>query len=473
MNLRYMASQSLTLRLTLLFALASAFVLFLLGLFIGNSVEKHFEELDLDALAAKMQLVQHVFSKTPEIADNKALQRQLDDVVGHDDLVVLLFAPDGQQVYASQELELPAVLLGSSGSSGSNKPVKWVSNTGTPWRGISALFSFQVGKGEMYTGVVAIDISHHEHFMHLFQRTLWIFMVLATVVMGLMGWFVVRRGLMPLRAIKRRAAEITANRLHTRLPTEAIPLELAGLVATLNEMLSRLEESFQRLLDFSSDLAHELRTPISNLLTQTQVTLSKARTEEEYRDILASNIEEFEYLSRMISDMLFLAKADNRQLVPNREPVRLADEVVSLFEFYEILAEEKAVHLGCTGTAVVCGDRLMLRRAVSNLLSNALRYTPSGGKVTVSIGENNLETQLTVENTGENIPAEHLPRLFDRFYRTDSARQRTTDGSGLGLAITRSILVAHGGHISVDSAGGVTRFTLYFPARDRTVESRD
>lgn len=473
MNLRYMASQSLTLRLTLLFALASAFVLFLLGLFIGNSVEKHFEELDLDALAAKMQLVQHVFSKTPEIADNKALQRQLDDVVGHDDLVVLLFAPDGQQVYASQELELPAVLLGSSGSSGSNKPVKWVSNTGTPWRGISALFSFQVGKGEMYTGVVAIDISHHEHFMHLFQRTLWIFMVLATVVMGLMGWFVVRRGLMPLRAIKRRAAEITANRLHTRLPTEAIPLELAGLVATLNEMLSRLEESFQRLLDFSSDLAHELRTPISNLLTQTQVTLSKARTEEEYRDILASNIEEFEYLSRMISDMLFLAKADNRQLVPNREPVRLADEVVSLFEFYEILAEEKAVHLGCTGTAVVCGDRLMLRRAVSNLLSNALRYTPSGGKVTVSIEENNLETQLTVENTGENIPAEHLPRLFDRFYRTDSARQRTTDGSGLGLAITRSILVAHGGHISVDSAGGVTRFTLYFPARDRTVESRD
>ena len=477
MNLRYMASQSLTLRLTLLFALASAFVLFLLGLFIGNSVEKHFEELDVDALTAKMQLVQHVFSKTPEIADNKALQRQLDDVVGHDDLVVLLFAPDGQRVYASQELELPVALLGSSGSSGSNKPIKWVSNTGTPWRGISALFSFQAGKeetrGETYTGVVAIDISHHEHFMHLFQRTLWIFMVLATVAMGLMGWFVVRRGLMPLQMIKRRAAEITANRLHTRLPTEAIPLELVDLVATLNEMLSRLEESFQRLLDFSSDLAHELRTPISNLLTQTQVTLSKARTEEEYRDILASNIEEFEHLSRMISDMLFLAKADNKQLVPNREPVRLADEVVSLFEFYEVLAEEKAVHLVCTGTAVVCGDRLMLRRAVSNLLSNALRYTPSGGKVTVSIGENDLETQLTVENTGENIPAEHLPRLFDRFYRTDSARQRTTDGSGLGLAITRSILLAHGGHISVDSADGVTRFTLYFPASDRTVESKD
>lgn len=466
MNLHRMASQSLTLRLTLLFALASAFVLFLLGLLIGNSVEKHFEELDMDALTGKKELVQRVFSKSPEIVDDKMLHYQLDNVVtGHDGMVLLLFAPDGQQVYASQDLELPAAL---SGRMGNHKPLKWVSSMGDPWRGIWVSFSFSEDKGEMksetYTGVIAIDISHHEHFMHLFQRTLWIFMVLATVAMGVLGWFVVRQGLMPLQAIKRRAAEITANRLHTRLPTEAIPLELADLVATLNEMLSRLEESFQRLLDFSSDLAHELRTPISNLLTQTQVTLAKARTDEEYRDILASNIEEFEHLSRMISDMLFLAKADNKQLVPNREPVRLADEVASLFEFYEILAEEKTVYLTSTGTAVVCGDRLMLRRALSNLLSNALRYTPSGGKVTVSIEEKDLETQVRVENTGENIPAEHLPRLFDRFYRTDNARQRTTDGSGLGLAITRSILLAHGGDISVDSADGVTCFTLSFPS---------
>lgn len=473
MNLRRMLGQSLTLRLTLLFALASALVLFLLGLLIGNSVEQHFEELDMDALSAKIQLVEHVFSKHTDSDDT--LQHQLDNVVtGHDGMVVLLFAPDGQQVYASQELEWPGAL---SGRAGSDKPLKWVSSTGNPWRGISTLFSFPANKGagksETYTGVVAIDISHHEHFMYLFQRTLWVFMVLAAFAMGLMGWFVVRRGLMPLQAIKRKAAQITANRLHTRLPTEAIPLELADLVATLNEMLSRLEESFQRLLDFSTDLAHELRTPISNLLTQTQVTLAKARTDEEYRDILASNIEEFEHLSRMISDMLFLAKADNKQLVPNRESVRLADEVVSLFEFYEILAEEKAVHLTCTGTALICGDRLMLRRALSNLLSNALRYTPSGGKVTVSIAEKDLEVEVRVENTGENIPAEHLPRLFDRFYRTDNARQRTTDGSGLGLAITRSILLAHGGDISVDSAGGITRFTLYFPVCDGAVVNTD
>ena len=300
--------------------------------------------------------------------------------------------------------------------------------------------------------------------MGAFRQTLWVFMLLATLAMGLLGWFVVRRGLAPLQTIKRQAAAITANRLHTRLPVEAIPLELGDLASTLNDMLSRLEESFQRLSDFSSDLAHELRTPVSNLLTQTQVTLSRARTADEYRDILASNAEEFERLSRMIADMLFLAKAENNQLIPHPEPLELADEVAELLEFYGVLAEEKEIHLSVIGHGTVSGDRLMLRRAISNLLSNALRYTPVGGTVTVRIETQGDEAvKLTVENTGSCIAAEHLPRLFDRFYRTDSARQRTTEGSGLGLAITRSILIAHGGDVSVSSAEGITRFTLSLP----------
>ena len=241
----------------------------------------------------------------------------------------------------------------------------------------------------------------------------------------MLGWFVVRRGLLPLLAIKRQAAEITANRLHTRLPVEAIPRELADLADTLNGMLSRLEESFQRLSDFSSDLAHELRTPVSNLLTQTQVTLSKARSAEDYRDILASNAEEFERLSRTISDMLFLAKADNNQIIPNREAIDLAEEIGDLLEYYDVLAEEKSIDLSFSGAGQILGDRLMLRRAISNLLSNALRHTPNDGVVTVQIEERDDGlTHIAVENTGNEIPAEHLPRLFDRFYRVDSSRLR-------------------------------------------------
>jgi two-component system heavy metal sensor histidine kinase CusS len=283
--------------------------------------------------------------------------------------------------------------------------------------------------------------------------------------MGMLGWFVARRGLSPLQAIKQRAAAITAKNLHFRLPSEAIPRELAELTETLNSMLSRLEESFQRLSDFSSDLAHELRTPVSNLLIQTQVTLSKARSADDYRDILASNAEEFERLSRMISDMLFLAKADNNQVIPSLEPVDLAAEVRGLLDYYEILAEEKRLNLSMSGNGFVNGDRLMLRRAISNLLSNAIRHTPEDGDIAIRIHDGDQgQVSLSIENSGPAIPPEHLERIFDRFYRADSARNRTTEGAGLGLAITRSILRTHGGDVRVASANQLTKFILLIPA---------
>ena len=183
------------------------------------------------------------------------------------------------------------------------------------------------------------------------------------------------------------------------------------------------------------------------------------------RQVLASNVEEFERLSRMITDMLFLAKADHAQLIPNRERLELANEVADVLAFYDVLAEEKNIRLSVTGTGILSGDRLMLRRALGNLLSNALRYTPPGGEVSVAIGMQEDEMiQLSVCNTGASIPAEHLPRLFDRFYRADSARHRTTEGSGLGLAITRSIALAHGGDITVSSADNLTQFSIFIPS---------
>ena len=456
---------SLTLRLTLLFALASAFVLFLLGLLIGNSVERHFEEQDMEVLNGKMQLAKHILERNPGSQPKETLTQRLDDALtGHHGLIVAVFHQNGETLYANESMAFPQDLLAPRSTPRNERPVKWTSNDGLPWRGISSMVKLGADGGDNLTVAIATDITHHEHFMSSFRGTLWVFMALATLAMGLLGWFVVRRGLLPLQAIKLRAAEITANHLHTRLPVESIPLELADLADTLNGMLSRLEESFQRLSDFSSDLAHELRTPVSNLLTQTQVTLSKARSADDYRDILASNAEEFERLSRTISDMLFLAKADNKQIIPNQEPIDLAEEIGDLLEYYDVLAEEKAIALSLSGSGQIVGDRLMLRRAVSNLLSNALRHTPNGGVVTVQINEtDDGMTHIAVENTGSEIPAEHLPRLFDRFYRVDSSRQRTTESSGLGLAITRSIVLAHGGGVDVCSANGLTCFTLSLP----------
>jgi len=230
-------------------------------------------------------------------------------------------------------------------------------------------------------------------------------------------------------------------------------------------MLARLEGSFRRLSDFSSDLAHELRTPISNLMTETQVAISKARSSDQYREVLYSNLEEYERLARMIADMLFLAKADNGLIVPSSEMVDMAMEVRELFGFYEAFAEEQGVSLVLAGGGVVRGDRLMIRRALSNLLSNAIRHTPHDGSVKVLIDPRKSgEIHLSVENPGEDIEPEHLPRLFDRFYRVDRSRQKASEGAGLGLAITKSIVEAHKGTIQVFSSNGSTRFAITIPA---------
>ena len=245
-----------------------------------------------------------------------------------------------------------------------------------------------------------------------------------------------------------------------------MPPELIDLAIAFNDMLARLEGSFRRLSDFSSDLAHELRTPVSNLMTQTQVALSKTRSADQYREVLYSNLEEYERLARMIADMLFLAKADNGLIVPSSETVDLAAEVRDLFGFYEAFAEEQGVRLQLAGAGSISGDRLMMRRALSNLLSNALRHTARGGTVSVLIDQHKSgEIQLSVENPGEDIEPQHLPRLFDRFYRVDPSRHKArSDGAGLGLAITKSIVEAHQGTISVSSSNGLTFFAITFPA---------
>jgi len=254
-------------------------------------------------------------------------------------------------------------------------------------------------------------------------NTLWYFVAFAAATIGFLGWIAVRRE------------------------------------------MARMEEAFNRLSDFSVDLAHELRTPISNLMMQTQVALSQPRTGAEYQETLASNVEEFERLSVMIADMLFIARAEQGLIVPRRQPVNLAVEVHHLIDFFDALADEKKVRLSLTGEGIVSGDALMLRRAIANLLSNALRHTPVGGEVRITLApdERGGGTRLTVENTGTSIPPEHLPKLFDRFYRADPSRHQEGEGAGLGLSIARSIVRAHGGDLTAHAsptAGACFRMTL-------------
>lgn len=463
--MQLIGQKSITFRLTLLFAAASTTVLLLLGLLIGDLVEDHFEEQDMDLLTGKLELIQFALQKVSTAEDLAVLPRQLErSLVGHHGLTVEVLGPGGQMLYFTPGATFPPAFLKTTTAQAPAHPTVWNTTEGHRIRGIAATVYTGIEHTSPAVVAIATNMALHEHFMASFRIALWSVVALAALATGLLGWGAARRGLAPLHAIRQGAAGVTAHRLDYRLASDAVPVELAELADTLNAMLARLEDSFRRLSDFSSDLAHELRTPVSNLLTQTQVTLSKDRTAEEYRDILASNAEEFERLSRTISDMLFLAKSDNDLIVPSREATQLEDEVNSLFEFYEAFAEEKGISLACSGQAVVSGDRLMLRRAINNLLSNAIRHTPQGGHVEVRIGDvEEDQVYVSVENTGETIPPAHLPRLFDRFYRADASRQRFSEGSGLGLAITRSILRAHGGRAEVFSQDGTTRFDLIIP----------
>ena len=194
---------------------------------------------------------------------------------------------------------------------------------------------------------------------------------------------------------------------------------------------------------------------MSTKLGEVQVAVSKARTTDEYQEILYSNLEEYDHLSRMISDMLFLAKADNGLIVPNKEKVNLAQEVQVVIDFFEPLADEKNVKIVSTGNASIIGDKLMMRRAINNLLSNAIRHTDENQQININIEmmESN-QIRLTIENPCEPISQEHLTKIFDRFYRIDPSRQRNSEGSGLGLAITKSIIESHGGKVFATSGMG-------------------
>jgi len=452
-----MKTLSLTARVSLLFAAGVTAVLLVLGGLVAWSVDRHFRDMDRHELEGKLALVGNLLAKAGAPAAMDAVAQELDDaLVGHGGLSLTLIGADGAKWFASRDLAYPAALLHRPAL---DELATWRED-GRSYRGLAA--PVRTGYGATLTAAVVLDISHHQHFIEDFKRTLALVVALAALVGAGLGWLAVHTGLRPLRRMAALAAGLSASHLHQRLPEAGLPPEILTLATAFNTMLARLEESFRRLSEFSSDIAHELRTPVATLLTQAQVALSHARSAEEYREVLHSSAEECERLGRTIGDMLFLAQADNRQIVPNRETIDLAAEARGLIEFHGIVAEERGIRLELAGAATVAGDRLMLRRALSNLLANAIRHCPAGETVTIRLGEG--DATVAVENPGA-IPAEALPRLFDRFYTGDPARRPGGEGVGLGLAIVRSIVEVHGGRIAAESERGLTRFIVRLPSR--------
>ncbi len=480
---------SLTARLALLFAAMTAGLLIVVGVVIGRAVEHHFHELDDHELAGKLTLVGNLLQGAdPALPLAERLLRLDHAFAGQDAVAVLLRDADGRVLHAIQPGfftraqreggELPAAstpwtqdgheVIGRAARivlSGISGTVDSAPEQSTSLRAGTALGEAAGDDGTLIA-LVALDVSHHLHFLDELRRGLWLGISAAAVAAALLGWLAAHRGLAPLRRVTATAGRLSAARLDQRLAEDDAPAEVRELVEAFNGMLGRLEASFRRLSEFSADIAHELRTPISNLMTQTQVALAQARSADEYHEVLASNMEEFERIARMVSDMLFLARAEDHRLPRGDERVVLEAEALALAEFYDALAEAQGVCISVEGTATVHGDRLMLRRALSNLLSNALRHTPAGGAVRIRLQAPcaTREAEIRIENEGEPIPPDQLERIFDRFHRASADRRRHGEGAGLGLAITRSIVLAHGGQIAACCADGVTTFTVRLPA---------
>lgn len=449
---------SLTARLSLMFMLAVTGVLGAAGFFFYQLSQHHFDELDRHTLEDKLQASRQLLQGLDELTQFDAMRPQLQALLGgHSDLSARIIDVEGQVLFA----DMGATRAAESHSHGSANVE--VLRENRVWRSRTGVVEVA---GRPLTIELSLDVTTHKVFFDVLTGWLWSALVLCALISGVLGWLLARSGLRPLREVTQVAASMSVKSLTERLAAESTPAELQQLVLAFNAMLARLEDAFVRLSNFSADIAHELRTPLSNLMTHTEVVLSRARSSNDYQENLYSNLEELRRMARMIDDMLFLAKADNGLVIPKAQPIDLHQLCEKLLDFYQLTADEHGVRFELFGTAGIQGEPAMLHRALSNLLSNALRYTPDGGVIRLRIEADETSVVLTISNPGATIPEQHLPRLFDRFYRIDPARREgSPSNAGLGLAITRSILEAHRAEIRCSSQDGWTTFEILFRIR--------
>ena len=314
---------------------------------------------------------------------------------------------------------------------------------------------------------IAIDVSQQEALLARYRSRFWLILLGTLATFPVVGYRIARRGIRPVEEMATTARHISSTNLHERIQAGGYPFELASLAATFNKMLDGLQESFDRISKFSTDIAHDLRTPVNNIRGEAEVALARARTVEEYREVLGSCLEEAVRLSDLIGDLLFLARAESPLGHLHRENINVGDLLSGIREYYEAPAADQGVTLSTVvpdEPVIAQLDRTLLQRAVGNLVSNALAHTPPGKSVLLGASVEPAAVRIEVSDTGVGIPQEALPRVFDRFFRVDQSRSQASGGTGLGLAIVQSIMLLHGGNVEIASkVGEGTQVTLHLP----------
>ncbi|MBX7276663.1 heavy metal sensor histidine kinase [Pseudomonas sp. ERGC3:05] len=450
--------RALSLRLAVMFALVSALLLGSIGFYLYQSLQREIAWRDDQALLGRLERMQALINDSVSVEQLRNRPTLYENMLGNRDNLLWIVDDTGQVLIEINPVSmslptLPAAAQARLGDGHASQAVRLA------WKDV-----MQGGRG--LTLIAGKLLSEREQMLGAYRLKLWLAMSVGALLAFVLGGWVSRRGLQPVRRLAQRATGIDVQHLHLRLDEFNELSELQALSHALNQMLARLEEGFAQLSRFSEDLAHEMRTPLSNLMGHTQHSLRHSRSIEDYQNLLVSNQEEYERLARMIDSMLFLARTEQSQASVHDERINLHDLVEQLCEYFEGVAQERNVTLINHAHAELQADPALIRRALANVVANALRYGAPAVDVIINSVVREDWIEVSVHNQGPPISAEHLPRLFERFYRCDPSRNQPDDSGGLGLAIVHSIMQLHGGRVSVDSSPAGTSFCLAFPVRN-------
>jgi two-component system heavy metal sensor histidine kinase CusS len=444
-------TRSIALRLAALFAAAALGVFTLIGIELHRVFDQAIDAHQREELDTKFRDIEYIIKrlKTPE--QWARIHAKLDALTPADGSTrYWIWSDDPMIQYGASRAEIASVSGGASGRGEVTiEQHAWPMMTRSeyfPSDGIHPALRFMVG----------IDSAPFVHTERQFEKALIAWSALGVALVAVLGFWAARLGLMPLQRISREAQQIDATKIAQRLDTGSLPSELSDLGRSFNGALDRLESAYEKLGAFNADVTHELRTPLANLIGQTQVALSRERDRSELEETLQSNLEELERLRSIISDMLFLARADQGEKAMSLAPASLTEEVEKTVEFLDLITDEAGVTVRIEGTAHAPIERSLLRRAITNLLHNAIRHTRSHDEIVVRLSETDSDASIAISNPGPEIPHEHLGRIFDRFYRIDSARPNSGENHGLGLSIVKAVASMHAGTVFASSHDGVT-----------------
>ncbi|MBK5538323.1 heavy metal sensor histidine kinase [Pseudomonas sp. TH05] len=458
-----MRSRSIAWRLALAFAAVCALVLSVIGVFLYRSLASEIALRDDQALLGRLEQVRALLQDSDSLDALQARPRLYQNMLGNQDSLLLVEAADGSPVIRinPRQQNLPTLAAIPAQQRPQRSDVQtWQATDGAA---VALLAGAAVGpRGEALTVIAGKVLSEREQMLASYRLRLYLAVGLGAALAFALGLLLLRRGLLPLRQLSESVRGIDLRSLDKRLETRGIPAEFHEPVQALNAMLARLEESFQRLSQFSADLAHEIRTPLHNLLGSNGLALNQPRSTAEYQEVLASNMEEFERLTRMAENLMFLARAEQAERALQLRQLELASVGEELCDYFEALADDREIRLENALCGQLLADQQLLQRALGNLLANAVRHADPGSPISLRRVDTPGLCWLQVHNQGPPIAPQHLGKLFDRFYRVDPSRAEPGDSGGLGLAIVRSIMLLHGGQVRVSSDEGGTVFELGF-----------